>query len=302
MKIGYPCINITLAEQRIHVNRTMVKKTFLAKGIGFAAELALSNVQDLDKVIQWNIEHGILLYRMSSDMFPCMCEYDLDDLPNIEEIRNILKKAGARAKAGNLRLTFHPGTYNILASQEEKAVHKTIKELSQHAEIMDMLGLPENPYAKINLHIGSCSGDKISSLNKFAENFQLLPNNVRHRLTIENDDKNDLYCIKDLYWLHEQLKVPLVFDFLHHEVYNGGISQEEALDLVYESWPASIAPVVHYADSRRAYESRLAADISHADYLYNPIPEFKIDVDVMVEAQAKEKAVLKYIRDFHIIT
>src|SRR5689334_15402223 len=97
-RLGYACINNTLAAQGIQVNRMMIKKTFLEKGIPYAAELALKNVTDLARVIDWNIANNISFYRMSSDMFPWMSEYELENLPHIREIRQVLRTIGERVQ------------------------------------------------------------------------------------------------------------------------------------------------------------------------------------------------------------
>jgi UV DNA damage endonuclease len=66
MRIGYACINMTLSGQKpkISTNRSMIKKTFLSKGIDYASELSLLNVVDLIKIIQWNEDNGINFFRL----------------------------------------------------------------------------------------------------------------------------------------------------------------------------------------------------------------------------------------------
>ena len=81
-RLGYCCINLTLQESlKITINRGMVKRTFLERGISYASELALANVKDLEKIVKWNHDNGITMYRMSSDMFPWCSEYEIPDLP-----------------------------------------------------------------------------------------------------------------------------------------------------------------------------------------------------------------------------
>ncbi|HEX8356293.1 MAG TPA: hypothetical protein VF610_02730, partial [Segetibacter sp.] len=145
MRYGYAAINLTLADKEIQVNRSMVKKTFLEKGTAYASSLALANVTDLEKVIDWNIDNNLLFYRMSSDMFPWMSEYEICDLPDYEEIRKTCKRCGEKAEKNRLRLTLHPGPFNVLATNTAAVLSNTIKELRQHAEIMDLLMLPHTP-------------------------------------------------------------------------------------------------------------------------------------------------------------
>jgi UV DNA damage endonuclease len=301
MRYGYAAINLTLAASEVHVNRSMIKKTFVEKGLAYASSIALANIRDLQKVIDWNIQNNLLFYRMSSDMFPWMSEYEIADLPDYEEIRKLLRAGGERALQNNLRLSFHPGPFNVLATNTSSVLINTIKELRQHAEIIDMLHLPQTPFAKINIHVGGAFGDKTSALARFAESYLRLPNNTRKRLTVENDDKANMFNVKDLLWLHEQTGIPVVFDYFHHQFCTGGLSEEEAMAAAVETWPQGITPVVHFSSSRKKYEEPSAPPTSHADYLYDEVDTYGKDVDVMLEAKAKEAAVLEYLQILNYI-
>jgi UV DNA damage endonuclease len=298
MNLGYACINNSLAEDGISVNRSMVRKTFRTKGLNYVSELALANVSDLEKVIDWNISHNILFYRMSSDMFPWMSEYEFPKLRDIQEIAAILRRIGGKARQHSLRLTFHPGPFNVLASTTPHVITNTIKELRQHGEIMDMLGLPRSAYSKINIHIGAAYGDRILAMSRFCENFLLLPETAASRLTVENDDKANMFSVSDLMYVHQRIGIPVVFDYLHHQFCTGGLSEEEAFRLACSTWPQHITPVVHYSSAKKKYEDSGAVSAAHADYIYDAVPTFGRDVDIMFEAKAKERAVEKYRREF----
>ena len=118
MRIGYPCINLTLSRNnpKVLTNRSMIKKTFISKGLGYVSELALANCQDLIKILKWNVKHNIRLFRLSSEIFPWSSEYKLHQLPDFNKIKSLLIKAGSFANTNNLRLTSHPGPFNVLAS------------------------------------------------------------------------------------------------------------------------------------------------------------------------------------------
>lgn len=296
MRIGYACINMTLAEKKICVNRSMVRKTFLEKGIAYASELALKNVDDLEKIIDWNISERLLLYRLSSDMFPWMSEYELSDMPDFENIRCRLSAVAEKVRMHKLRLTFHPGPYNVLATNNPAVLVRTVKELRQHGEIMDLLELPRTPFAKINIHIGAAYGDRKSALTRFIKNFTLLPPTVSSRLTIENDDKANMFSVADLLTVHESTGVPIVFDYHHHLFRSGDLTTEEALELACETWPHGITPIVHFSSSRKRFEDPLSTDTAHADFIYEPINLFGHQADIMLEAKAKEQATLRYVR------
>ena len=76
--IGYCCINMTLAKEGVRINRGMIKRTFLSKGLDYVSELILLNLRDTLKVLEWNVENDILLYRMSSESFPWMSAQIMD--------------------------------------------------------------------------------------------------------------------------------------------------------------------------------------------------------------------------------
>jgi len=298
MNIGYACINLTLSENKpkITTNRSMVKKTFLSKGLEYVSELSLLNCQDLIKILQWNIDNNIKLFRMSSDFFPWSSEYKLKNLKNYNQIKSNLFESGNFAKKNNIRLTSHPGPFNVLVSPNENVVKNTINNLSMHGEMFDLLNLERTPYNKINIHCNGVYGDKLSAMNRFCENYQQLPISVQSRLTIENDDKSSMYSVKDLMYIHGKIGIPIVFDYHHHNFCNGGISRKEALKLAISTWPKDIKPIVHYSESKSLHESNSnIKDQAHSDYI-NTLPElYGYDVDIMVEAKAKELSILPFI-------
>ena len=101
-----------------------------------------------------------------------------------------LKAAGDYAKSINLRLSFHPGQFNCLASEKEHVVLNCIKDLEIHGRLFDLMGLEKNHMSKINIHLGSsCGGDLQKAGNNFCKNFERLSDSVKSRLTVENDDK-----------------------------------------------------------------------------------------------------------------
>jgi UV DNA damage endonuclease len=296
MKIGYACINMTLGEKNITTNRGMIRKTFDSKGLNYVSELSLQNVRDLIEVIKWNEKNNISLYRMSSDMFPWSSEYDFNDLPDIGKIRNLLSGLGNLATQYGHRLSFHPGPFNVLASPNPEVVRKTISELDKHSEIMDMIGLPVSPYSKINIHVGGAYGNKQDALKRWVDNFQLLGENTKKRLTIENDDKPNMFTVKDLLYIHEHTKTPIVFDYHHHNCHNDGMSTKDALKLAVATWPSDITPVVHISEPRDEKNFR-----AHHDYVQNEVNTYGYDLDLMFESKAKELSVLEYRKKFGLL-
>ena len=304
MNLGYACINMTLGAQspRITTNRSMVKKTFNERGIAYASELALENVRDLFEIIKWNVKNGIKVFRTSSDMFPWASEYNVEDMPDYNKIANILKGCGTYAKQNGLRITSHPGPFNVLVSPNPKVVQNTITDLELHGKVFDMMGLELSPYNKINIHCNGVYGDKIAAMDRFCENFEKLSDSVKKRLTVENDDKASMYSVKDLMYIHHKIGIPIVFDYHHHQFCTGDLTEQQALILAVSTWNKSgVKPVVHYSESKALHENDVKLKPqAHSDYITNLPDTYNIDVDIMVEAKAKELAILPFINELTI--
>ena len=297
MKLGYACINSTLqAAGGITTNRGMRQKTFNEKGLDYVSELALQNVKDLENIVRWNWEMGIRLFRMSSDLFPWMTFYEFKELPDYPMIDTYLKNIGALSGQYGQRLTFHPSHFNALGSPNPIVVEKAVKELNKHGEIMDIMGLSNTVYNKINIHVGGAYGDKESTLKRWIKSYHLLNDSTQKRLTIENDDKANMYSVKELYkGIFKQCGVPIVFDYYHHKFCTGDLSERDALNLAISTWPKDITPCCHYSESRR--DEHLDESIraqAHSDLIYSTICRYGNEVDVVIEAKHKELAVLNY--------
>jgi UV DNA damage endonuclease len=297
MKLGYACINSTLqAAEGITTNRGMRQKTFNEKGLDYVSELALQNCKDLVNIVKWNEKMDIKLFRMSSDIFPWMTFYDFTDLSDYNEIVSLLKEVGQLADKYGQRLTFHPSHFNALGSPNPIVVEKAIKELNKHGEIMDIMGLSATVYNKINIHVGGAYGDKEATLKRWIDSYYLLDDSTQKRLTIENDDKANMYSVKELYkGISKQCGVPIVFDYYHHKFCTGGLTEQEALTLAVSTWPKDIIPCCHYSESRRKehLDESIRAQ-AHSDRITDTIQSYGLDIDVVVEAKHKELAVLNY--------
>ena len=298
MNLGYACINMTLSESKpkITTNRSMVKRTFQQKGLEYAGQLGMMNARDLFHILKWNKERGIKLFRLSSEFFPWASEYNFEELPQYLRIKTLLAGAGQYAKSNGIRITSHPGPFNVLTSPRENVVQNTITDLELHGKIFDMMGLSQTPYNKINIHCNGVYGDKKSAMDRFCENFKRLSPSVQSRLTVENDDKASMYSVKDLMYIHNKIGIPIVFDYHHHKFNTGGLSEEEALKLATSTWPKDITPIVHYSESKALHENNESLKPqAHSDYIKELPDTYGMDVDIMVEAKAKELAILPFI-------
>jgi UV DNA damage endonuclease len=295
MNLGYACINTSLSAHKIMTNRTMRRKTFDTKGLDYVSELSLKNVQDLKTIVKWNNEFNIKLFRVSSQVFPWMEEYEFTDLKDYPEIKELMLEIGEIATTNNQRLTMHPGPYHCLASPNPKVVKRSILGLHKHSEQFDMMGFEPSNYNKINIHVGGAYGDKEATLKRFCENFQLLNDSTKKRLVVENDDSPNEFSVKDLYeGVYKVIGTPITFDYFHHKFNTGDLTEEEALKLASTTWPRNITQCCHYSESRR--KEKLDESIrpqAHSDIIYEKIQTYGLSPDIVIEAKLKEQAIFK---------
>jgi len=284
-------------QKQVSMNRTMMKRTFEAKGMDYVSDLALLNSRDIIKVLEWNRQHGIKLFRLSSSIIPWGNNIDITELKDYKEIKSELKKAGDFAKFWDMRITCHPGPFVVLTSPKNNVVDNAISDLEMHGKLFDMMGLSKTPYNKINIHCNGVYGDKMTAMNRFCENFKRLSSSVRSRLTVENDDKASMYSVKDLMYIHKKIGIPIVFDYHHHQFCTGDMTEQEALELASTTWPKDIKPIVHYSESKALHENNIKEKPQAHSLYINAIPNtYELDVDIMVEAKAKELAILPFLK------
>jgi UV DNA damage endonuclease len=303
-RIGYCCIPLGCNEgkkkkEHLLVNRGMVKKTFQAKGLPYASQLIIENLKDTLKVLEYNLSKKIFVYRMSSDSFPWMSEYSFENLPDFESIKKLLTNIGNFIKNNDIRVSYHPGPFNVLASENQSVVVKTIDELNKHAELMDLMGLDKNHYYPINIHINTTKPTREEAAQRFVDGFVLLSDSCKARLTLENDDSPNQYSVKILYDLvYTKIGIPIVFDQHHFNYGPQDQTMEEALRLAHSTW--SVKPMTHMS-SPKTLEDTSGKNTAHADYIYEEIQTFGLEFDTEIEAKSKDLAVIKYRSQFQVL-
>ena len=295
-RLGYACQNMVLKNQKVRANRRAIKRTFEEKGLAYIGELVAQNLKDLHTILEWNHKHNIRVFRMSSDITPWGSEYEFTDLPNATEVMALFKKAGQYALDHDIRLSFHPGQFCVLASPKEHVVLNAISDLELHGRLMDALLQPRSHLAKINIHLGGAYGDKQQAAKTFCQNFTRLSDAVKSRLTVENDDRTNLFSTQELYdYVYTNTGIPIVFDFHHHAIHPDGLSEQAGLSLAFKTW--RVRPCTHYSESKQL-ERPTAILRAHSNLIYSKIPDHGLDFDCVVEAKGKEQAVLLHRRKY----
>jgi UV DNA damage endonuclease len=288
MRIGYACklVGVVNTDMKSCVlkNATREKLT----------ELIKHNISSLDVIIDYNIANNIQIFRISSDLIP-FGSHEVNDIKWWEVFREELNIIGNKIKESNMRVSVHPGQYTVLNSYKNQVVEKAVEELVYHTRILDSLDM--NPKHKIVLHIGGAYDNKILSIERFIENYRLLPENVKKRLVIENDDK--IYNIKEVLSIAGILHIPVIFDNLHNQINPSKQNRSEGywIEQCKGTWKEEDGDQkIHY--SQQAEQKKIG---SHSEFIeINQFMSFyeilgREDIDIMLEVKDKNLSCIKCI-------
>lgn len=298
INLGYACINTELRKKEIFTSRTLRKATLDKKGLEYAKELATKNLKDMKKILIWNKNNDISLFRMSSEIFPFRAHPDYHyDLGFSEEL---LFDIGKQASENKIRLTFHPGQFNQLSSHRKEVIDKTILDLNCHAQIMNKMNLDRQ--SVMVLHGGSKQGGKQEAMKRLCTHFSSLPEEIRNRLVLENCEL--CYSVDDLLPICQKLRIPLVLDYHHHSLNPGTTPLQENMQNILKTWEyRNIKPKFHLSQSPPEFGpgDSITKLRKHSDFItpehFQKVVFPNIDFDLMLETKTKEQSVIK-IRNF----
>jgi UV DNA damage endonuclease len=297
MQFGLCCISIELKEQGYGF-QTMTYKRFSSLPRNEAIEILgsriLNNMQVTHETIRHCAEHDYC-YRISSDLFPLItylaADVILSDLPQYIDIVQEIEAIKQTIQNTGVRVSVHPSEFNVLASTNQDAVDRTIRELNFYADFLDMIGCSQDYNCPMNMHINNRDGTNAEVTDRFLHNFNMLQENVRNRLVIENDDKLNCWSVKQLIEdFYPKTKIPITFDYLHHACHPDGWTEEFAILACVNTWQ-DYRPLFHYSESAPGNNPRKHADYAEKDfYQYGDI-----DYDVDMELKQKDLAIAKFM-------
>ena len=288
MSIGYACLVVGVPETNM---RKVIKKNATEEKLN---EVTLHNLLALEKMIDYNIENDIKLYRISSDVIP-FGSSPVNSLPWWDIFKEDFERIGRKIAESGMRVSFHPGQYTVLNSPTEETVARAVEDLEYHNRVLKCLGV--NNEHKIVLHIGGVYEDKEVASQRFIDNFQKLDTAIKQRLIIENDDR--LYTIEDVLSIAKKIHIPVVYDNLHHAVNPSGNlgSDAEWILEAGKTWKEEDGKQkIHY--SQQALDKRSGA---HTATIYlTPFMDFYNSlydqtIDIMLEVKDKNVSAMKCI-------
>lgn len=325
--LGYAGMNMTLHASGVRGNRTTRAETIRKKnietpggGIQFLIDLYHYNLLDIYKIMRWNVRHKYKFFRINSDIAPHITNPEFLP-PGLAEdyhalvydpgvFAGLLAKIGECARRHKIRVTFHPDPFVVINSRDPGIVLRATRDLYFHSRILELMNAPSASVCI--LHVGGVYGEKSRALQRFIDNFNTLPANIKSRIVLENDETG--YNVFDCLRIHKATGVPIVFDIFHHKCYCNMLASRGRNDytetdvltkntklidifrMVADTYANTTIPMkMHLSEQARG-----ASMGTHADYvksipreLFTFVNESRGPVYLMIEAKMKELAVEK---------
>lgn len=287
MRIGYACVTVGVPYTGL---KSCVMKNACEEKL---SSLIAYNLNSLENIIDYNLENGIRLFRISSDLIP-FGSSPVNEIPWWEMFAPQLTAIGRKIIAGGMRVSMHPGQYTVLNSPSPEVALRAVEDLVYHARVLDSLGLGSEH--KIILHIGGVYNEKEQAAERFAARYAMLEPSIKRRLVIENDDK--CYTVCDVLSIGKRLSIPVVFDNLHHRL-NSCESEAVAtwIQRCGETWSPQDGPQkIHYSQQDGDKKSGShSATIRIQEFMRFYESLGGQDLDIMLETKDKNLSAIKCI-------
>ena len=285
MRIGYPCINLTVG---CSSGRTFRLKSYSDSR---TKQTVKDNLICLQRILKFNVEHNLLFFRITSDIVP-FASHPTNNFDWQEHFKEDFERIGEFIIRNRMRISMHPDQFTLINSIREEIFERSKRELKYHAEILDLMKLDAS--AKIQIHVGGVYDDKERSLERFVKRFQELDSSTQKRLVIENDDK--MYDLNDCLNISVQTHIPVLFDVFHHKLNNSMQSKEIDLELSEKTWKEKRdgIPLIDYSSQQPGGLPRQHAEtIDEEDFRLFLKQTEPLDFDIMLEIKDKEISALK---------
>jgi UV DNA damage endonuclease len=296
IQLGLCCLNLELRKRKppIFASRSVQLKTLQSKGIDNLKEKIIENLKDTLTMLDWNEDNGIKVLRLSSDLFPHKSNSKAENY-DFDFAKDLLLEIGNKAKKLNHRITFHPGQYNVIGSPSKQVLLNTINDLKYHSDVLDLMGMDQDSVMVI--HGGGTYKDKNETIKRWCLQYNNLEESIKKRLVLENCEKN--FSIEDCLKVSQMVNIPVVFDTHHFECYKllhpdeKFKSPEEYIPSILDTWyKRKIKPKFHVSEQgsgKIGHHSDYIEEIPQ--YLLNIPEQYQVEIDIMIEAKMKEKAI-----------
>ncbi|AHM57409.1 UV DNA damage endonuclease UvsE [Peptoclostridium acidaminophilum DSM 3953] len=278
IRIGYACINLSI--DAVTSKGCLLRNATPQR----LRELIGMNLAGLRKILEYNAKKGIRLFRISSDLIP-FGSHEVNNLEWHREFEEELDIIARIIEREGMRVSMHPGQYTVLNSNREEVVRSAVRELEYHARVLD--SITSTHEHKMVLHIGGVYGDKKAAAGRFVENYGGLPDSVKRRLVIENDEKNYNSC--EVLKISYATGAPVIFDNLHNAINPCGEGEATLVRECAKTWKSIDGlPKLHYSQQDRGKRSGAHSQTIESAPFFKFIEGMGgLDADIMLEVKDK---------------
>ncbi|MFE5322589.1 UV DNA damage repair endonuclease UvsE [Paenibacillus sp. NPDC056579] len=309
VRLGYVAMSMSVSNAS--PSKTMTATQFLKLEDREAAirkleRIAAENIHNTLRLLKHNRAHDIIMYRCSSKLIPLIGHEALRGWNPMPVLSEAFAELGSYAREHAMRLSFHPDHFTVLSTPRDEVLRNSLDDLDRHVTMLEAMGLDES--AKCNIHVGGTYGNKKTAADRFVSRFEQLPERIKRRMTLENDDKT--FTALETLDICEKVNTPMVLDIHHHQV-----NHEEGRDSAPELWPRilrtwegereqgsdrPLPPKIHVSSPKSEKDPRGHADFIDARVLMpflRSISALTPRLDVMIEAKKKDEALFKLVED-----
>lgn len=304
VRLGYVAISNRLGKKvttSSTVTFTNYNKIFSQeKKLDKLKSVTVSNFKGLEEIIKYNIKNNIHFYRITSALIPLVTHPEVGYWGHREIFDKDFQLIGELIRESNMRVDTHPDEFNVLNSTNPEVVKNSIENLSRQVEWFEDLGYDEG---KMVIHIGGAAGGKVAALKRFEENFNELPERIKARLMLENDDKT--FTATETLKLCKTINIPMVLDVHHHNCNNKGENIEDLLEEIFNTWNnEKLPPKLHFSSPKSGEKDRKHADFINSNDFVNFIEKTRKlnrNFDVMLECKEKDVALFQLVNELKVI-
>jgi UV DNA damage endonuclease len=300
IRLGYVAMSMKL--QNASPSKTMTFAQFQKIDDREAAirkleRIALLNLQNTLRLLKHNVASDIHFYRLTSRLIPLANHEDLLEWNYLKPLKGLLREIGDYAKKHKIRIDFHPDHFVLINSMQKHILKNSINTLKLHYLLLKAMGI--NPAHRCVMHVGGNYKETENSLERFVENWMVIPRPIQQMIMLENDDTS--FTLEDTLYLCEKLNIPLVFDYHHHLAHHQNINWENSWNRVVDTWKHSPLPIkMHISSPKSDKTFRHHSDYVDIDMFFRFLSVIKGSIpqlDCMIEAKMKDEALFKLMEE-----
>ncbi|WP_062109744.1 UV DNA damage repair endonuclease UvsE [Bacillus niameyensis] len=259
--------------------------------------IALQNIENTLRLLKHCTASEIHFYRLTSRIIPLANHEELLDWDYMLPLKEPLRKMGDYAKEHQIRIDFHPDHFVLLNSEKKHVLKNSLETLKLHYRLLKGMGI--NSTHRCVMHVGGNYHNTETSLERYIENWMIVPRAIQNMIMLENDDTS--FTFEDTLYLCEKLDIPLVFDYHHHLAHHQNPNWELHWTRVLQTWKHSpLPPKMHISSPKDEKHFRHHANYVDCDMFFdflNKIKDSLPQIDCMIEAKKKDEALFQLMRE-----